>query len=750
MNMPSISLAIFGNRISSAGYEPLYWLNSPPFPELPNLGYPGMAENPYYFVVHNGASYTQFTLVHNNVKSYMAARPGMLKIAISLPYGYALANQVSPFDLLLKIRETFVRQCMTPIAGVQEGYNFKERMADESVSVNLLAQYPLVPYRVAYRPMTGTGKALLLAEWNTIRLLFRDTHYAEFTPYGEVVVAPRGIPTEYSANLQGLEIPRKLNLRLYVNGTYQPWPVQNFYAEPIQIATSYNARVYEPLEVRFTVAQLMQSTLPVGNLSADGYGYRVDLDTEREIVNVKINPRPRVTQVRVAVEGAENPAALIPRLKVSVANGMERPLDANACFTLRGEELLVTPVAKYLGDDYILESQNYADGVLHVRLQKRRLEVRSGALSGSTSGRTRNVTVTLWIMDPKDIRDLNRTINIYVRNTQANRMMELPQRFDRESSPQGVYVTRFQLPAEFAGDVNISFTTDAVSHEGHLHLNPGENVVQIKPEQTKSLTFFKRYARVIVAGLIVLAAAFALLLFSFGVYKIFFSKKDKENTEQTDSLQRASDDTLSIMTPAVPPSDVIATEVESVMSVLRNPRLTFDDVFHLGARISENPNLPDSVVQRVNGYLEIVRCLRTGNVDGADKLQTEHHYLLPVHERFFKAIWSSYVDGNGHVVNYKTTAVGLKAKAFFKKSYREYNSFVEYNEKIPYNAEVAKAQKGGASASPNPNGRGNTGNVRQSRGHAGGGAAGGSAPGAGSGSGSGTSGRGASGGTDER
>ena len=691
MNAPQISLAIFGNRISSAGYEPLFWFNAPPFPELPNLGYPGMAENPYYFVLRNDQSYTQYTLVHNNVKSYMAARLGMLKISISIPYGYALANRVSPLDLLLKLRETFVQQCMTPIAGMAEGYNFKERMVDDAVFKSVLSHYSLVPYRVAYRPMTGNGTALFIADMNVIRQLFFDTHYPEFVPYREIVVAPRGMAAEYAAQLQGLQIPRRLNLHLFVNGSHQAWTVRDYYEEPTQITSKKDPRAFEPLDLSFTVNQLMQMAYPLSNMGADGYGYRVEFEPERERVSVTLNPRPRMQQVRVCAEGVADVPSFLRNLQVFAANGVEKHVDGNGLFTLWGDELLSVPNVLYRAKDYEVKGVDLRDDTLYV--QARKVHVSGGTTtlrSMAGDAQPKSISVAIWIMDNKDIRDLSRKVLISVMKPHTRESVQMNLHFEREPNGNGGYISYFQLPPQYAGDINLSFRTDTVSHEGHLHLKLGENKVRIAPEETKSLSFFIRYSRYLILAGVAVATLLLALFMALCVKHFFFSKKDKEQTEQTDSL--AGRDTMRIVPPSTHPGDSVAIgSLREILGELAYPDLTFGDVDALVELARRDTTLPDTLRQRVMGYGEIVKYLRTGNIDAADKLQTEHHYLMPKHEQYFNAIWKSFVRADGRVVNY-TREASLKAKDYFRRTYSEYQSFVDFNDRIPRSPDVANAQ----------------------------------------------------------
>jgi len=205
MDNRHISLAIFGNQNSNSGFQPLYWINTPP-QQLENLVPPGMEDTPFFFVLETFATHTLFTLVQNHVSSFMSSRPGTLKMAIALPKGYRIAGQEGPMEVLLKVRALFMEQCMTHSMG--DSYQFTERLADAAIFEQLLSTYTLEPDNTAQHPMTGQNDALLLLTSEQTSQLFLDCQRQEFVPYRRIIIGEKGKASVYSHIIRGLQIPR--------------------------------------------------------------------------------------------------------------------------------------------------------------------------------------------------------------------------------------------------------------------------------------------------------------------------------------------------------------------------------------------------------------------------------------------------------------------------------------------------------------------------------------------------------------
>ncbi len=336
MDNQKLTLAIFGNQHSNSGFQPLYWINNP-VQQLENLVPPGMEENKYFFVVETTPTCTQFTLIQNHVSSYMSVRPGVLKMAITLPPGYQLASGVSPFDVLMRVRQTFIEQCLTQKSALSETYNFNNKLAPIDVFADIVNSYALVPAISRHRPMCGSDDALLLVDSEErISQLFLDVQYPEFEPYRRIVVATHGNTTAYAHVLSQLDIPHRPNLQLIVNGRPMAWTVADYYNEATTIDLRLNQRCWESTPVSFTVSQLM-----AGRITDTQHGIDIYIDSQREQVVCNVQPVPKRTIVKVQLEGCPDPAAVLPSLTVLVGpKKRHQPLSVDGCFQLSGDDIM--------------------------------------------------------------------------------------------------------------------------------------------------------------------------------------------------------------------------------------------------------------------------------------------------------------------------------------------------------------------------------------------------------------------------
>lgn len=198
MEMPKIALLVAGNNQSNGGYSVIYSLNAPAF-TLPAINYGGHLDtNSYYVTVCTTETYTLFTLVQNHVRSYGAVRDGFLKIGISVPRGYCLADDASPYDALLAVRDLFLTTCMEKVLGEEDTYSYKATMAAPDAFTALLDRYPLVPTDAPIYPMKGASAALLVTPESQMRLRLGRVNTPQFANYCELIVAAHGEPVEDS------------------------------------------------------------------------------------------------------------------------------------------------------------------------------------------------------------------------------------------------------------------------------------------------------------------------------------------------------------------------------------------------------------------------------------------------------------------------------------------------------------------------------------------------------------------------
>ena len=108
-----IAVKICGNPDSNSGFTPIFLFNSPSF-SIEDEFYVGFDNCSFFYTIRTTNTQTIYKLVKNNVRSYGASRAGSLVIAFSIPKGYALGNGYTPYDVLSKLKDTFLERCMNP------------------------------------------------------------------------------------------------------------------------------------------------------------------------------------------------------------------------------------------------------------------------------------------------------------------------------------------------------------------------------------------------------------------------------------------------------------------------------------------------------------------------------------------------------------------------------------------------------------------------------------------------------------
>ena len=276
-----IAVRIHGNRVGNAGFEPILSLNATSeFPQLVYEGCPGMASNPFYFTIQISNQYIRYMLLHNNVRSFGAAREGLLKMAIGIPRGYRLDGEKNPYNLLLQIKDYFVSTYMDE--GLNNVYSFKETINSEDLKKGvglILSDYPLIPAtNQPYRPMaTDSGHpAVLLISRDRIGMLFKDVQYSEFSPYNQIVVAEQGDKTQYFVDLSGrIQIPRKPNIQLFLNNNELPVPADGNVNINVLSALNKSLEAYENQQLQFKVEDILNGSMKPG-VSYDPLNERID------------------------------------------------------------------------------------------------------------------------------------------------------------------------------------------------------------------------------------------------------------------------------------------------------------------------------------------------------------------------------------------------------------------------------------------------------------------------------------------
>lgn len=269
-----ISVKVCGSPAPSLGYETLIMWNSPNI-EVNDRNYEGMGKNSYFFSICIEQKQIVYSLIKNYIRAHGAIRQSNLTIALSIPRGYRVAGGVSPYDALIDLKDTFLQECLICRDEILETYEFKEERPALDVLDETAKKYPLVecPSLWHIMPKSAPIGCLITAE-NSVKDLMRDVQYQEFEKYSEVLVADTINGSFKFTPIVGLEIPRKPEYNIIVDG--KQCRKTNNIKERISISFANDGRAYRCKEICFTINDLLNGVKIPG----------FTLDGEKETINV--------------------------------------------------------------------------------------------------------------------------------------------------------------------------------------------------------------------------------------------------------------------------------------------------------------------------------------------------------------------------------------------------------------------------------------------------------------------------------
>lgn len=248
-----LSAKIYGNPHANSGFMPIASFNATSSFEVPDVEYGGLSDNSYFFLIKTTAEHVMYTLVKNQVYSYSQnaeTRLGSLKIAITIPKDYKLAENHTPYDVLIQFKNHFLASCMKCISPTRDAYQFIGANIDQHILDDVARRYELVPHVGPYRPMIGNKTGCITTDDNNIKLLLSDVQYTEFTNYKEIIVAKSCTSDAYD-KLQYISIPRQSEYKIIVDGKYLK-TVKDV-KEEIEVIGKKDTKFYVNNTLRFTI-----------------------------------------------------------------------------------------------------------------------------------------------------------------------------------------------------------------------------------------------------------------------------------------------------------------------------------------------------------------------------------------------------------------------------------------------------------------------------------------------------------------
>ena len=324
----NISVRVNGRPASNSGHIPMVSINSPQF-QLEDKEYVGFNDNSYFFTVKIVENYVIYKLVKNNVRSHNAIRPSTFHIAFSIPKGFQLANENTPYDVLKTLLDVFLNKCLECKDTVRGTYEFKDGLVDQHVLDEAASSFSIIPCETPWRVMNPKGSiGYYIGDDQTIKQILADIQYPEFQKFSEIVLANSSNGSTY-APIDNLEIPRKIAYSLYIDNQLEG--VVTDEAVPISINSHEDQICYTNKTLTFTIEEAL-----AGKVSEHVY-------INKAAVTIRVSTQglaiEKVTTIQIVVVPKDYQQYFVekrPFLLTGQNGAIE--IDRNLCFTLRGTE----------------------------------------------------------------------------------------------------------------------------------------------------------------------------------------------------------------------------------------------------------------------------------------------------------------------------------------------------------------------------------------------------------------------------
>ena len=533
-NPKYISVKVFGNPDSHSGAEKVGFIlcNNARF-EFKEPTYTGFQDNSFYFLISIESDCIVYKLIKNNVRSFSSVREGRLVFGISVPKGYAIAGGLSPYDALIEIKDKFIGGYMTLKDPLKETYEYNEgimttnKLNEITKELDAVARkYVLEAKSGPYRQMTPGGPtAYVTATQDDIRKLMADVQYAEFEPYGEVLVAEKADKVPYDK--LDIQIPRPRNYTVYING--MPFGTETNVEKELQFNSGKNANYYDNESVTFTIRELENGKKING----------VQINIDEEKIYVTVNASPKTKKISICLNRIDNNTVIFnnPQANTPPAFSLtydSRPItvkrnhDGSLYFILKGEEigLLSRPegfavqfnnTEKYQNEDVSLEND-----ILTVAY---RIKQQQTVTSGSKKGHTENSqdagrTVKFVFYEEKfedrfpNFQDPLNPLTAKVKC--GDKLLKTTIQFSNieDKKKRAIVQSIVQLPSDWYGPISVEITdgkTTYVTKQPVYFNNKGEAEVQFNNlEEKKAKGGISRLVLAGLALLIGLAIGFAI------------------------------------------------------------------------------------------------------------------------------------------------------------------------------------------------------------------------------------------------
>lgn len=505
-NINQISLKVCGNPDANGGFQPMVIFNSPSI-EIKDNFYTGFDANSYFFTIKIEKNQVVYKLIKNNVSSLGASRQGSLVIGIAIPKGYKLDAGISPYTVLIELKNRFLALCMTCKDPATEKYEFNSNRVSPNILDDIASSYSLVPVQAPYRTMsTGAPIAYVTITEDKIEQLMKDVHYPAFVKYSEIVVANSVGSTSY-APISNLPIPRMVEYSIYDDGVLQPIVV----SDPKKLLTvkgKGDPKYYENDTLMFTLEELLKGE-KVPN---------VTLDRANEIINVssKALVKPITRKINVVFVPEESETYFFTRRNewgLFYGNQQIR-LAKDLSFVLTGEEVKILDniqnfrIQQSRKDQYEARVSSVSSNEISISAVKVRRPVDPTGGTGKTGGRivqtpSINAYEVLLTLDQAYKRS---RCSVQFFNSEGVLLQSTTALFARGND--GNHIARVYVPKSWSGcnvQVRLKYKNEYWNSNNYLGRDIN-GVIELRDKDfsRKSIGFFSKHSRGIVISLLML------------------------------------------------------------------------------------------------------------------------------------------------------------------------------------------------------------------------------------------------------
>ena len=533
-NINQISLKVCGNPDANSGFQTMAIFNSPSI-EIKDNFYTGFDANSYFFTIKIEKNQVVYKLVKNNVSSIGASRQGSLVIGIAIPKGYKLDKCISPYDVLIELKNRFLALFMTCKDPATEKYEFNTIRVQPNILNDVAGSYSLVPVQMPYRAMSvGAPIGYLTATEEQIKLLLNDVQYPAFTKFGEIVVAASVQGTNYTP-IPNISIPRMPKYSIYDDGVLQPIVVSDP-KKRLTVKGTGDTRFFENESLTFTLEELLNGE-SVPNVS-------IDIENESINVSSKALKIPITRKINVVFVPKEAETYFFTRRNewgLFYGNQQIR-LAKDLSFVLTGEEVKILyniqnfRIQQSRKDQYEARVSSVSSNEISISAEKVRRPVDPTGGTGKTGGGivqtpSINAYEVLLTLDQAYKRS---RCSVQFFNSEGVLYQSTTALFEIDND--GNHIARIYVPKSWSGcnvQVRLKYKNEYWNSNNYLGRdNNGVIELRDKDFSRKSIGFFSKHSRGIAISLLMLLSL--LLGAAIGTYvaKNYVGTSD----EQKDSV----------------------------------------------------------------------------------------------------------------------------------------------------------------------------------------------------------------------